>query len=400
MARRSLVEGGLEDSARSTRDRLAEMDAVASTFSDFRPRAEVVRNVEAVPTIFPWYDHVTGVGGHPIGRFTLVHGPSNEGKSEFALGVGASFLRRNHFFGLVDAERTTTDAWVRELMGDVIADHPGFRALPVGTYEQVRGGVRDFCDRIAEARVKGKLQPDTSGLVVVDSIRKLVPAKLWDELAKATKADEDDGKKKRGRFGKKKPTGIDGMGGRAGQIKAALNAAWVDELVPLLADTRIAMIVITRETEDPDADQWTTKTWKTGGGKALFYEASLDVRVVRGWVTAGEDGKQVVGERHRLEIWKTKVAGKEERVPVAEFHYANGADGRPPGFDLARDLVELGVEIGVLTRTSWIKLGNLTIGQGTEAAVAKLTKDAKLLAKVEQQVRAASSRSWVASSRI
>jgi RecA/RadA recombinase len=378
--------------ARDARARFDQLGAVAAQFSDFRPRAEVIRNVEAVPTIFPWYDHVTGVGGQPISRFTLVHGPSNEGKTEFCLGLIASFLQRFHFAGLVDAERTTTDAWVRSLMGD-LADAPGFSALPVGTYEQVRSGVRNYCDTIATARAKGKIPPDTSGIIVVDSIRKLVPKKLWDELAKATAADDDEAKAKGGRR-KKAPTGIDGIGGRAGQIKASLNAAWVDELIPLLADTRMAMVVIARETEDPDADAWASKTWKIGGGGALFYEASLDVRITRAWIKAGDT---VVGEKHHLEIWKTKIAGKMDRIPEAWFHVANGTSGHV-GFDRPRDVLALGLDIAAIQADgSWIKWGKTTLGQGVEAAVARLHKEPELLARVEEAVRALSAKTRVES---
>jgi RecA/RadA recombinase len=398
MARTSRASGaGVPQAAeaRDARDRLAQMGAVAERFSDFRPRAEVIRNVEAVPTIFPWYDHVTGVGGHPISRFALVHGPSNEGKTEFCLGLIASFLQRYHFAGLVDAERTTTDAWVRSLMGD-LADHQGFSALPVGTYEQVRVGVRNYCETIATARAKGQLPPETSGIVVVDSIRKLVPKKLWDELAKAKAADEEDDKSKRGKRGKA-PTGVDGIGGRAGQIKAALNAAWVDELVPLLADTRMAMVVIARETEDPDADAWAAKSWKIGGGTALFYEASLDIRITRGWIKSGD---LVLGEKHRLEIWKTKVAGKMDKIPEAWFHVSNGVSGHV-GFDRPRDVLALGIEIGsVSVDGSWVKFGRTSLGQGVEAAVAKLHKDGQLLAQVEEATRQLSAKSRVTSSLI
>jgi hypothetical protein len=315
--------------------------------------------------------------------------------TEFCLGLIASFLQRYHFAGLVDAERTTTDAWVRSLMGD-LADHQGFSALPVGTYEQVRVGVRNYCETIANARAKGKLSPETSGVIVVDSIRKLVPKKLWDELAKAKAADEDDAKPSRGKR-KKAPTGVDGIGGRAGQIKAALNAAWVDELVPLLADTRMAMVVIARETEDPDADVWASKTWKIGGGTALFYEASLDIRITRGWIKAGD---VVIGEKHRLEIHKTKIAGKMDRIPEAWFHVANGVSGHV-GFDRPRDVIALGLEIAAIQADgSWIKWGKTTLGQGVESAVARLHKDADLLVRVEDDVRALSAKSRVTSSLI
>ena len=50
--------------------------------------------MRAVPTIFPQYDRATRVGGHPIERWTTVHGPSNHGKTTFLHGLGASFLQR------------------------------------------------------------------------------------------------------------------------------------------------------------------------------------------------------------------------------------------------------------------------------------------------------------------
>jgi recombination protein RecA len=377
MARR-LKSTSLAPGASENRERLAALGEVASEFKDWRPRAEVIKNVEAVPTIFPDYDRATGVGGHPISRFALVHGPSNEGKTSFHLGLGLSFLKRGHFFAFADAERTTPDKWVRELMAEA-ADHPAFVALPVKSYEQVRKGVRDLCDKVATAREKGRLPPDTTGLIVIDSIRKLVPEKLWKNLTASL-----------GTTDKRRDKGVDGFGGRAGQLKAALNAAWVDELIPLLADTRMAMVVIARETKDVDAetDLFATRDWKTGGGAALFYESSVAVRVTRDWVTEGkEKDRKLVGERHRLEIHKTKIAGKSVKVPAAYFHTSNGA-ATPAGFDLARDVLELGLEHGVLrTVGSYVKLGRASLGQGKVAAHRRISEDVALLARLEAAVR-------------
>lgn len=365
--------------AAENRERLLALGEVAQEFKDWRPQAEVLRAVEAVPTDFVQYDHVTGVLGHPIGRFSLTHGPSNEGKTAFALGLGRSFLRHGHFFGMADAERTTPQPWVREMVGE-FADHPAFVALPVRTYEQTRKGVRDYCEKVATAREKGRIPPDTTGLVVVDSIRKLVPEKLWKNLAKSLETNDP-----------KKDKGIDGFGGRAGQLKAALNAAWVDELIPLLADTRMAMVVIARETRDEDAASslFSSRDWKVGGGSALFYEASLDIRVSRSWIVEGEGkGKRTVGERMCLEIWKTKVAGKSEKVPRAYFHTSNGVT-IPAGFDPARDLLELGKELGVIeVRGSSYRVGGETLGRGEAVALERL-RDPAWMRNVEAEVRRA-----------
>lgn len=349
---------------------LSSLGRVASSFSEFKPAPEVLTSIQSVPTIFPQYDYVTRVKGHPISRFCLVHGPSNEGKSSFVLGLGKSFLMRNHFFAFADAERTTPKEWVDDMLGEY-ANHPGFVALPVSSYEQTVEGVQDFCEKVAKARDDGDIPDDTSGIIVVDSIRKLVPKKLLAKLMK-------EGAEK---------AGVDGFGGRAAQIKAALNSAWVDQLIPLLADTRMAMVVIARETEDPSAGFFEDPI-KVGGGKALNYDASLRVRISRTFIKeGGEEKGAILGERHCLEIRKTKVGRKDTKYPRAYFHTSNGKLS-PPGFDLARDLLELGLQTGILQkRGSWIDWDGNRIANGENAFVRRLSSEPAVLARLDEEVR-------------
>lgn len=354
------------------RDRLAAMADVADDFKHWRPQSEVIKNVESVPTRFIQYDEMTGVAGQPISRITLIHGPSNEGKTEFCIGLGSSFLAAGHFFGLADAERTTTSKWISDLTGS-LRDHPGFVALPVKSYEQVRDGVRSFCDRIADARTKGKLPEDITGLIVVDSIRKLVPESLWKNLSKEIAGG------KKGKDGKNH--GIDGFSGRAGQIKAALNAAWVDELVPLLADTRTAIAIIARETKDGDAGFFDSRDWKVGGGSALYYDSSVDLRVLKKTLYVE---KEMVGEKHKIEMWKTKVGKKTRRVPYCHFHTSLALNG----FDRGRDVFELAKDLDVIkVKGSHYYYGRKRLGQGEEKVVALLNETPDFLATVEAEVR-------------
>lgn len=367
-------------------ERGKSLGEVAKLFDSFRPAREVLRRVRAVPTRFCQFDHATGVGGLPVERFMLVHGPSNEGKTAFVLGLIASFLDLDHFADLVDAERTTPIEWAETLMSGR-EDHPLFFAARPDTYEATVEHVRKFLTGVKKARDAGKVPDDTTALVVVDSIRKLVPEGIFKRIA---------GEAKNAKGAK----GIDGMGGRAAQIKAAMNAQWMDELVPLLEETRTAFIAIARETDDPDADVWDKRggrDYKVGGGKAIYYDSSLVMRVSRArFVTKGggeddEAAKTVYGERHRVVITKTKVAGKEGRQTTGHFHTSNGLLV-PKGFDRARDVVELGVELGVIQRKgSWLTMGR-NKWQGDHAAVKKLTADADALRTVEAAVRAAFAR--------
>lgn len=377
-------ESPLAASFAANRKKAAAMAKVTAAMGGWRPAPEVLREVEAVPTRFLQYDVATGVGGHPISRITLLHGPSGNGKSEFALGLGESFLRREHFFGLLDAERTTPASWTRALMHEA-ASLPTFVALPVSTYEKSVDGVRRFCTAIADARAAGTIDRDTTGLVVVDSVRALVPADMMKHALAELKGDGSE-KKPRGRFGKAKK-GIDGTGGRSGQIKAHLNSIWVDELVPLLADTRTGIVMIGREVKDEDAGFFDSGV-KVGGGAGLVFGASLRLRVTSKFLYEGEEGnRRCVGEVHQIAIHKTKVSGKLEPVVFANYHTSNGVDA-PAGFWPERDALEIAEECGVITlKGSWHWFDGKRIGNGRLGVLKRLHDEPALLVAIDAAVR-------------
>jgi recombination protein RecA len=358
-------------------DKFAAFRKVRKAFGEFRPAREVLKRVSAVRTRFLQFDHATGVGGLPIERVSVVHGPSGQGKTAFTLGLEESFLQLGHLVYHVDAERTTPITWAEKLMGD-LADHPCYFAARPETYEETVEAVRRFATTIGEQRAKGVISEDTSGLIVVDSIKKLIPKGLWDQLQKDVLKN-----------------GIDGAGGRAGQWKAALNSQWMDELVPLMDDARTAIVIIARETDDSEAGKWTKLAgddYKVNGGKAIIYDSSMVLRVQRDkYVTAAnEEGERapVYGERHRVTIHKTKVSGQEEKKTLCYFHTSNGTFA-PFGFDRARDVLDLGTRFGVVEqRGAWFSFEDQRLGQGMHNAVSALAGDVGRLAQVEAAVRA------------
>lgn len=373
----------------ATRDRLSAMESVAGRFVGWRQARAVLTKVRGVQTIFPSVDLATKIGGWPIERVALVHGESNHGKSEFVLGLGKSFLERGHFFAFVDAEMTTPETWLRQL--GIPIDHPGFAALRPETYEETVDAVRRWAETIGEARQKGEIPKESSGICVIDSIGKLAPKDLLKKIMKEA-ADEDDKPKPAGPRAKPK-RGIDGMGGRAAQYKAALNNQWMNELVPLMARTGCSIVIITREIEDPDAGMFDEGV-KTTGGKSLIYDSSLVVRVVReAAIWRGEGAsREMLGERHRVEIRKTKIGRKEQRIPRAYFNSSNGVLV-PAGFDAQRDYLDLGHELGEIElRGSNYMLGSKRLGQGEHAAVKRLHEEPGLFAELRSIVRAAMER--------
>lgn len=375
-------------------ERFKGLAKVAAAFDGFRPASEALTVVKAVPTCFIQYDHGTKVGGHPTERISLLHGPSGEGKTYFTLGQTQSFLAVDNPVLMIDAERTTDKGFAKLAM-DQLVDHPLFFYERPNTYEEVVQRVRKWCNIVRGLRDDGDIHEDSCGLIIVDSIRKMVPAEQWERILELEKAAKKGGKPEK-------------LRDRSAQIKALMNAAWCDELVPLLEQTGCTMIIIARETDDPDAMQNSKMfgtPYKTGGGKALYYDASLDIRVERAkYITKdmGEGLRPIVyGERHRITIKKSKIGGKEDKSIVCYFHTSNGVLVAP-GFDKARDVLELAKLFGIVTAPpaknakkgakakagagGWLMWSGHR-WQGEHAAVLKLSASPATLLKLEKEVR-------------
>lgn len=316
--------------------RLQALAAVAGEFQGWQPGREVLTPVRSVPTIFPQFDVATRVNGYPLQRVVLVHGPSNHGKTVFVLGLGRSFLQRQHFYFHVDAEMSTPEPWVLENLG-ALADHPGFMGLRPRSYEETAECVRSAANKLQQLREKGDIPEDTSALFAIDSLQKLVPRDYMKKLLK----DGDN---------------IDPLKGRGGMFLAALNSAWMRELIPLLYHCNAGVVIIARERENVDAGMF-EKDYEVGGGKSVYYDSSLVLRVTRaGWVERGSgDNKEVIGERHLVTVAKTKVGHKDSKVTLCHFHTSNGKH-IPAGFDRARDVLELAINAGVVKKGNGGKL--------------------------------------------
>lgn len=371
------------------REKLKQLDKIADDFSMWRPAVDVLRAVRGVPTCFAQVDAITKIGAWPTERVCVVTGPSNEGKTAFVIGLMKSFLQRGHFAGFQDAERTTPAPWLHQLMGE-LATSPNFFAVRPNTFEDAAAAARQFCKTIERIR-KERNDSQLSGIMVVDSIRKLTPKGLLDKLLK--EAGDSDDKPGRGRGRSKGPTGLDGAGGRGAQIKAAMNAQWLDELVPLAENANVSIVIITRELGDEEDTMFGKKPPTIAGGKALTYDSSLLVRVTRSKALylSGVEPPQYIGDQHEVTIRKTKIGTKDRQNPRAHFYTINGSlEGSKPGFDFPRDIFELACSMNVVKAAgAWFSFGAKRLGQGSETAIKKLWLDQDLCREIEAACRAA-----------
>jgi RecA/RadA recombinase len=361
--------------------RRAAMSAFAKTIGEFRAASEVLKPVSSIRTVFPQFDHATGVGGWPLERFSMVHGPSGAGKTLFTIGLFGSFLSRGDRVLFLDLERTTPITWIESLISADYAYSKNFVAEKPDTIEQARDLVKKFLDPYIQLKEAGGGE-GMSALVLVDSIAKLVPKDQFELLLKESAED----------------SGMDGMKGRGDQRRAGLVKSWLNEIVPDLEKSGASMGVIARETQDPNADFWAKKygnDFRVNGGAHLFYDSSLVIRVqLAGGVYDDRGGeKKFLGERHRVTIRKSKVSDKDGKATVCYFHTSNG-DCAPSGFDTARDLLELGVKLEVVESDSEdVAKGKRTIpgGKATNVhdLVRDLSKDPKSIAELDRVVREA-----------
>ncbi len=351
--------------------RMEMLTEAAAEFAGWTPGRQVLTPVRSVSTIFPQFDIATRVNGYPIQRVCLAHGPSNHGKTVFMLGLGRSFLERENFYFHVDAEMSTPDPWVVENLQQ-FADYPTFLGLRPESYEETAECVRSAAQKLRALRDAKKIPDDVTALFGIDSLQKLVPKDL---LAKVSKTD------------------VDGRGGRGGMFQAAMNTAWMRELIPLLYHCNAGVLLLGREGLKQNAQKF-EKKYTVGGGNSPYYDSSLVTRVTRsGWVerkATKSAPAEVYGERHMLEIQKTKVGHKDAKVTRCFFHTSNGTL-IPAGFDRVRDVLDLGLQTPVLKVNSKHEVNDqetgVVYGRMNEAVV-ELTNDLNTLNELQARVMA------------
>ena len=315
--------------------------AAAGKMDGWKPAAEVFDCVDAVRTIFPDFNRAVRVGGCPTRRIITVHGPTHGGKTAFVLGLVKSFVDVGFLGGYVDAEFTLGKEFAEEMVRDLTAK-PNFVASRPKSYEETIEKVNEFLQMAIGIKKK---HPEFRCCLVIDSINKLVPEKELKKILDAAGEMKKDGAEQVAK-------------GHHGMIRAALNQAWLDQLVPKVNEANCALIIIAQEREEKsdsfyaDDDNFTVK-----GGAALIFDASLACRVLKSspvLINPSGDKKNenIAGFKHRVRIWKSKVGHMDGRWTDAYFHVSNGKGVSPKGLDTSRDAFHAGVDLGVINKSS------------------------------------------------
>ena len=296
--------------------------------------AESRMAVEAISTGSLGLDIALGIGGIPRGRVTEIYGPESAGKSTLAMHVMAEAQRKGGTAAYIDVEHAMEPAYARDIgirIEDLLISQPD-------TGEQAL--------EICEALVRS----NAVDAIVVDSVAALVPrAEIEGDM------------------------GDSHMG-----LQARLMSQALRKLTATISRTSTAVIFINQLREKVGVVFGNPEV--TPGGRALKFYSSVRIEIRP--VEQIKKNTDVIGRRVKAKIVKNKVAAP---FRVAEFDIMFEP---PRGISRSGDIVDLGVEYGVLGKSgAFYSYGDMRIGQGRENAKQFLDDNGDLRDRIEADVR-------------
>jgi len=290
--------------------------------------------IEVISTGSLALDIALGVGGIPRGRVTEIFGPESAGKSTLAQHIMAEAQKLGGTAAYIDVEHAMDPGYARDLgirLEDLLVSQPD-------TGEQAL--------EICEALVRS----NAVDVIVVDSVAALVPrAEIEGEMGDAHVG-----------------------------LQARLMSQALRKLTATISRTSTSVIFINQLREKVGIVFGNPEV--TPGGRALKFYSSvrIDIRPVE----SIKRGSDVVGRRVRAKIVKNKVA-----APFRQAEFDIMFD-MPRGISRSGDIIDLGVEQGVLTKSgSFYSYGDMRIGQGREKAKEFLDDNAELALEIETEIR-------------
>jgi recombination protein RecA len=268
-----------------------------------------ILDVPVIPTGSLALDRALGIGGLPRGRVVEIFGPESSGKTTLALHAVASVQKQGGIAAFIDAEHALDTVYARKLgvnCDELLVSQPdtGEQALEIADM-LVRSGAID--------------------VIVIDSVAALVPrAEIEGEM------------------------GDSHMG-----LQARLMSQALRKLTGTISKTLTTVVFINQIRMKIGVVFGNPET--TTGGNALKFYASVRLDIRR--IGAIKEGPEVVGNRTRVRVMKNKMAPPFQD---AEFDILYGE-----GISLPGDLIDLGVETGVIDKSgAWYSYSGERIGQG------------------------------------
>ena len=290
--------------------------------------------VDAISTGSIGLDLALGVDGVPRGRVVEVFGPESSGKTTLTLNVLANAQKAGGDAAFIDAEHAFDPTYAKKIginLDTLLISQPdnGEQAL-----------------EIVEALVRS----NAIDVIVIDSVAALTPRK------------EIEGE----------------MGASHVGLQARLMSQALRKLTGAISKSKTCVIFINQIRMKIGVMFGNPET--TTGGRALKFYSSVRVDLRR--IASLKKGEKVIGSRVRAKVVKNKLA--------APFKQAEFDIMFDEGISRSSSIIDMAEEVGVITKTgTWLSYGEEKIGQGKENARIYLKENARVLNKIENDVRKA-----------
>ncbi len=291
----------------------------------------VINDIEAIPTGALSLDYALGIGGFPRGRVIEVYGPESSGKTTLCLHVIAEAQKMGGLAAFIDAEHALDVHYAKKLGVDtanLLISQPDFGEQAL---------------EIADTLVRS----NALDVIVIDSVAALVPrSEIEGEMGDATMA-----------------------------VQARLMSQALRKLTAAISKSKTSVVFINQLRSKIGVMFGNPET--TTGGNALKFYASLRIDIRR--IAAIKDGENVIGNRTKVKIVKSKVAPPFKQV---EFDILYNE-----GISKTGDLIDLGVNQGLIKKSgAWFTYEEERF-QGREGFRQKLIEIPEIKTKLENELR-------------
>jgi recombination protein RecA len=293
----------------------------------------VIAPVDSIPTGSLTLDHALGIGGVPRGRIVEIYGPESSGKTTLCLHIIAEAQKKGGLAAFVDAEHALDVNYAKRLKVDttnLLLSQP------------------DFGEQALEI-VDTLIRSNALDVIVVDSVAALVPR------------SEIEGD----------------MGDPQMAMQARLMSQALRKITGAISKSRTCVIFINQLRSKIGVMFGNPET--TTGGNALKFYASLRLDIRR--IAAIKDGANVVGNRTKVKIAKSKVAPPFKEV---EFDILYNE-----GISKAGDIIDLATSYDILKKSgAWFTYKEDRF-QGRDQLKQKMLEDENLFSSLEREVKVA-----------
>ena len=290
------------------------------------------QEIESIPTGSLVLDIAAGIGGVPRGRVMEIYGPEGSGKTTLACSILANAQRLGGVAAFIDAEHALDISYARKIGVDV----DNLLISQPDTGEQAL--------EIAEVLIRS----NAIDAIVIDSVAALVPAA------------EIEGQ----------------MGDSHVGLQARLMSQALRKIAGAVNKSQTCMIFTNQIRMKIGVMYGNPET--TSGGNALKFYATMRMDIRR--IGQIKDHDTIIGNMTRVKLVKNKVAAPFRQ---AEFEILFGE-----GISLEGDLIELGVDSGILTKMgSWYSWGETRLGQGKDNTRMFLKENTDIRDEIEASVR-------------